>query len=312
MPIKETAVFIFAGFLDSGKTTALQGALQKTAVDGQEKSVLICTEQGEESYSDELLAQLKIPLLFLEDEEELTKAYFEKVEEDYHPDNVYIEFNGMWDLKNFVKADLPEGWYLATVFSLVDATTYDIFLKNMRQTLMNPLMVSDVILFNRCTESFRKGDARRAIAILNSHARLYFTKPDGTIDRRGDAFTLPNGDGVTEITEDLFCPWFVDVIENAENYYGKNVRFTAMVTRGEGLSGNRFYLGRYAAICCPADAQFIGFVAEYDGNIPKDGTFIRVEAQIAKGEIENGHKIILLQIRALEACETPEDIFIYF
>jgi G3E family GTPase len=42
------AVFIFAGFLESGKTTALQGMLlaKKEILDG--KSVIISTEDGED------------------------------------------------------------------------------------------------------------------------------------------------------------------------------------------------------------------------------------------------------------------------
>lgn len=81
----------------------------------------------------------------------------------------------MWDLKTFINKELPDGWYYATIFSLVDATTYEVYLQNMRQTLMNPLSVSDVILFNRFDESFSKGDVRRALKILNNRAEVRFT-----------------------------------------------------------------------------------------------------------------------------------------
>ena len=51
----EVPVFIFAGFLDSGKTTALQGTLLKTRRPGEGKAVIICTEEGEEEFKAEAL-----------------------------------------------------------------------------------------------------------------------------------------------------------------------------------------------------------------------------------------------------------------
>ena len=50
----ETAVHIFAGFLDSGKTTALQGTLLRKE-DVAKRSVVICTEEGEEEYDIDAL-----------------------------------------------------------------------------------------------------------------------------------------------------------------------------------------------------------------------------------------------------------------
>ena len=45
-----TAVFVFSGFLESGKTTAIQNILLNKTSD--EKIVIICTEKGEINYED--------------------------------------------------------------------------------------------------------------------------------------------------------------------------------------------------------------------------------------------------------------------
>ena len=103
----ETAVHIFAGFLDSGKTTALQGTLLRKE-DVAKRSVVICTEEGEEEYDIDALKDRGTSLVTIEEEEELTEDFLEEIKKVHNPEVVYIEFNGMWDLKAFVRKDLPE------------------------------------------------------------------------------------------------------------------------------------------------------------------------------------------------------------
>lgn len=307
------AVFVFAGFLESGKTTALQGMLlsKREILDG--KSVIISTEDGEEQYKKDILKELDIDVIETEDEESFTLEYLEEIDRRYRPDTVYIEFNGMWDLKTFINKELPDGWYYATIFSLVDATTYEIYQQNMRQTLMNPLSVSDVILFNRFDESFSKGDVRRALKILNNRAEVFFTRKDGSIDNGTDELFIPDEAGVLEVDSSLFCPWFVDCVENTDKYYDKKVRFTAMVSSGRGLGAGQIYVGRYAAICCAEDAQFIGFIAQTKGRDDlSDGDWVELEALVTQGEMDRGRKIILLKADEIKKVEAPEEKFLYF
>ncbi len=310
--MSECAVFIFSGFLDSGKTTALRGVLEKDRTDADGDAVLLCTEEGEEVYDEQALKKLHVTLLCIDNEEDFDESYLEDIAADHSPENVYIEFNGMWDLGAFLEIPLPRGWHIANVFALADAQTYAVYQKNMRQTLMNPLRSADVILFNRCDDAFDKGNARRALRILNPAAEVFFTKEDGTIDHGIDDLLLPDTGGVLTIDEDLYCPWFVDCIEHADRYYGKKVRAVGMVTRGSELAGNRFYFGRYVAICCEADAQFVGFISQYDGTLPPNGAWIEIEAEIGRGTTADGQEVLLLGIESLRTVETPDSVFLYF
>lgn len=67
-----------------------------------------------------------------------------------------------------------------------------------------------------------------------------------------------------------------------------------------------------AAICCAEDAQFIGFVTECQGAIPKKGEWLDITATIKKGLIDNNRAIILLDIEEAKKIEQPEDIYLYF
>ena len=58
MVVIEKAVYIFAGFLESGKTSALQGTLFKTRRKGDGKAVVILIEEDEECLSKEHLEEI--------------------------------------------------------------------------------------------------------------------------------------------------------------------------------------------------------------------------------------------------------------
>lgn len=308
----ETEVFIFAGFLGSGKTTALQGSIIKNSNVNSGKTIIICTEEGEEEYRTDELIKLNIDQIFLENESDLTVEFLSGISDKYKPERVFVEFNGMWNLKTFLEMDLPENWYVANVFSFVDAGTYELYLKNMRQTIMEPLKESDVILFNRCGEDFIMGNVRRSLKLLNSRAAIYFSGPDGKIIDGKDELYIDKTANSINITDDLFCSWFVDCMENPDKYYGKKVHVSGVVTKGKELNDNQFYVGRYAAICCAADARFVGFIAEYEGEVPTEGEWIEVDAQIEKGLIDGRYQIILLKITKLKTVKAPEDIFLYY
>ena len=274
--------------------------------------MIICTEEGEEEYDKDSLKRIGVDVVYVDEEEMLNEQFLEELNSNYKPVNVYLEFNGMWDLKAFLEKKMPKGWYMANIFSLVDATTYDVYMKNMRQTLMTPLSVSDVILFNRCREGFQKGEARRAIKLLNGRAELFFAGMDGKVDQGFDELNLIETDGLLEIDDAIFCPWFVDLIEHTDKYYEKEVELTAMVSSGKGLVKDQFYAGRYVAICCAEDAQFVGFVAKYDKTIPKDGSWIKLRAILKQGEIDGKRRVIVLKVTKLEEVEAPEEKLLYF
>ena len=307
-----TSVFVFTGFLDSGKTTALQGSLLRRIDSEIGKAVIICTEEGDEEYKSNELSEQGISIVNVEEPEDFTEEFLADIAEEYEPDRVFVEYNGVWNLKAFLDMTLPAGWYVTNVFGLVDASTYDMYLKNMRQTIMEPLKEADVILFNRCGENFKKGETRRTLKLINNRAQIFFADMDGSVDDGVEELLLEDESVSINVTEDIFCQWFIDCIENTDKYYGKKVRFSAMVNKGSGLKESQFYIGRYAAICCEADAQFIGFIAEYDGEIPKEGAWVLIEAEIQKGEIDGKQLIILLKVQEMQIMEKTENIYLYF
>ena len=114
--------------------------------------MLLQCEEGEEEYSEKYLDENGLFLFNIEEREKLNKTFFENCEKIYHPVQVIIEYNGTWDLQEILDEDFPRNWEIQGVYSTVSGETLDMYLKNMRNMLMNQLTESELIIINRCGE----------------------------------------------------------------------------------------------------------------------------------------------------------------
>ena len=93
-------VYLVAGFLDAGKTNFINGILE----DGfarQDPTLLLCCEEGEEEYEKNALDNVTV--ITIEDEEDLKCSYLKELEKEYHPKQVLIEYNGMWQMERLYR-----------------------------------------------------------------------------------------------------------------------------------------------------------------------------------------------------------------
>ncbi len=75
----------------------------------------------------------------VEDEEQLTPDFLKKLEKQYRPKQVIIEYNGMWSMEKLYREGLPANWILYQIMCLVDAPTFELYLKNMGQLMMEKI-----------------------------------------------------------------------------------------------------------------------------------------------------------------------------
>ena len=95
-PMKEMPVYLFTGFLDSGKTTFIQETLEDPNFNGIEKTLVILCEEGEVELEPAKFANYNVDIVTVDDEEELTYEYLSLLEKEGEYDKVIIEYNGMW------------------------------------------------------------------------------------------------------------------------------------------------------------------------------------------------------------------------
>ena len=142
-------VYLVVGFLDGGKTNFINGCLE----DGfarSDRTLLLSCEEGEEDYEKNALDNVTV--VRIEEQSELTCSFLKECEKKYKPKQVLIEYNGMWMLEPLFRDILPANWVLYQIMCLVQASTFDMYAKNMGQLMMEKITNADMVVFNRCTE----------------------------------------------------------------------------------------------------------------------------------------------------------------
>lgn len=311
----EIPVYLFSGFMDSGKTSLIKETLIEENFGEGAKTLLIACEDGEVEYGEAELAKANTKLVMIEEEEEFTEEKLKELDNQYKPDQVFIEYNGTWEMATLMEMNLPKGWMIVQALATVDATTFDMYLANMRAMIMEQIFQADVVIINRCDDNTPKGKFRRAIKVINRKAQIAYERADGTVDN-GEMEELPydlNQD-IIDITDMDYGIWYMDALDDPRKYEGKKVRFLALVYRPEKLKKGVFVPGRFAMTCCAEDITFVGFKCKYDkaSEIPHK-SWITITAEMhTEFAIEYKGKGPVLYALDVQPAEKPEDELVYF
>ena len=132
--------------------------------------------------------------------------------------------------------ELPKHWMIVQQLATVDATTFDMYLANMRTMIMEQLFSADVVIFNRCDDSTDKGKYRRNVKALNRKAQLVYERADGTLDERPEELPFDITADEIEISDADYAIWYMDAQDNPKKYDGKKIKFLALVYNPEKMS----------------------------------------------------------------------------
>ena len=282
--IEEIPIYMFLGFLESGKTTfAKETLIDRNFTEGEPTLLLVC-EEGIEEYDEEDLKKRNIFVEYINDED-ISTEHFLDLQDKYKPTRVMIEYNGTWKMDKLFSVRVPKGWTIVQVITFVDAQTFDVYIANMKAMMMEQLSTADMIIFNRCDENTKKAEYRRSLRAVNRRAQVIFENKDGLAEVGDDEVFLPYdiNQPVIELEEEDFGLFYIDACDNPDKYVGKKVHFKAMVHRPKEYKDNEFVPGRFAMTCCADDIAFVGFKAYYQGaKSLKDRQWVMVTGEIGK------------------------------
>lgn len=312
--MEEIPVYLFTGFMDSGKTSLIRQTLLEDNFGEGAKTLLIACEDGDEEYGEAEMKRANTRLLMVENEEDFTETLLNNINLQYLPDQVFIEYNGTWGLDTILETALPEGWVIVQSLATVDATTFDLYLNNMRAMIMEQLFKADVVIINRCTLNTPKGKFRRAIKAVNRPAQIVYEREDGTIDESEEELPFDINQDIIEITDADYAIWYMDAQENYKKYDGKKIEFTGLVYNPDKMKKGVMVPGRFAMTCCIEDVTFLGFKCKYpDSKSIPHRSWIHIIAEIrVEFAVEYKGKGPVLYAISIEPAEKPEDELVYF
>lgn len=315
MKKREVPVFLFTGFLESGKTSFIKDSLNDRGFFNGEKTLIILCEEGEIEYDEVACSKRNIFFEKVEEQESLTAEFYRKCDDLHKPERVMVEYNGMWQLDPVLDDNMPDEWEIVQVISTVDATTFPMYWSNMRQLVMEQLSLSDLVILNRCTDQTKRNDFRRSIKLFNKKAQIGYEAAEGYEDAlKEEQLPFDIDAPVIDIEDDDYGIWYMDIMDNPRKYDGKKVRFNALVFRPKNYPDTSFVPGRFAMTCCADDIQYMGIIckgAGLEGINDKDWVTVTacVKREFAK---EYRGKGPVLYASDVEKGIKPEDDLVYF
>ena len=305
-------VYLIDGFLDAGKTNFINGILE----DGfarQDRTLLLCCEEGEEEYNSRALDNVTV--ITIEDEEELKCSYLKELEKKYRPQQVLIEYNGMWQMERLYREVLPANWVLYQIMTMVEASTFDLYAKNMGQLMMEKITNADMLVFNRCTPELRDSLRKRNLRMVNRRADIFLENVDGSSEDylTGDECPFDLSQDVIDIPDDDFGVWYVDVMDHPDRYDGKLVHMKLIMCHSKKYPGIHCP-GRFAMVCCENDIQFLGLIAKGDTlDQYENRDWIEVTARMS-AEKHKAYKGVgpVMNVLSVAPCEKPAQEVVTF
>lgn len=306
----ETPVYLFLGFLESGKTKFIQETLEDERFDTGERTLLLVTEEGEEEYDPSRFAVKNVTVVTLDKKEEFNEENLTRLQESCKAKRVLVEYNGMWLLDEFYKA-MPEGWMINQVMTFIDSKTFLSYNANMRQLMFDKIQNTQMVVFNRLPEEQDKMEFHKLVRAITRRADIVYEHIDGKAeyDDIEDPLPFDVKAPVIDIEDRDYAFFYRDLSENMEDYIGETVKFKGMVATDKRLPPDNIVIGRHIMTCCEADIQYSGLACILPQAMElKTRDWLEITAKIEMQEhtIYRGKGPVLLAKKA-ERCTPPEE-----
>ena len=108
---QEIRVYLFTGFLESGKTKFIRETLEDNRFNDGEPTLLLLCEEGIEEYDVHAPNMECVTVATLEDESEFNEANLMRLAAKAKAKKVIVEYNGMWLLNDFYEK-IPQNWVI--------------------------------------------------------------------------------------------------------------------------------------------------------------------------------------------------------
>ena len=306
----ETPVYLFTGFLESGKTLFIQDTLEDKRFNQGERTLLLVCEEGEEEYHPEKFSGKNVFIRSLDDESELNEENLARLQRETKAERVMVEYNGMWMLQHFYDS-MPEGWLPYQDMLFFDGRTILNYNANMRSLVVDKIKDCDVCVFNRLPEEADTMELHKIVRGISRRTDILYEYASGKLipDEIEDPLPFDINAPLIEIEDRDFALFYRDLTEEKEKYKGKKVKFKALAAVDRKFPDNTCVLGRHIMTCCVEDIQYCGLVSKLSSDMqPVNGMWYTVEAEIdIRFSRLYGKKGPIFNVIRLSSAQPPEE-----
>ena len=302
-------MYVFAGFLEAGKTKAIQETMEDPRFTENERTLILLCEEGIEEYDISRFPGNQVYVEVVDNEADLTADNLKKLYKKHKMDRVIVEYNGMWQLQSLFD-NLPNSWFVYQLIMFADATTFATYNANMRSLVVDKLSNTEMVVFNRSTPATDKDEIHKIVRGISRRCAIAYENPDGTMeyDEKEDPLPFNLSAPTIEIEDRDYALWFRDMAEDMNKYVGKTLKFKAIVAVSKKFPNNVVVCGRHVMTCCVDDIEFKGTVAILpDGVRLNNRDWVVITAKFTKKYHELYKKEgPVLSVLSVEPSEAPE------
>lgn len=309
-PQEDIPVYLFLGFLESGKTKFIQETLEDKRFNNGEKTLLLICEEGEEEYDPSRYPCGEVYPRVIEDIADLNPENLSAMLTECGAARVVVEYNGMWQVQTLFE-QMPMNWAVYQVMCFADAGTFLNYNANMRSLVVDKINISELVVFNRFdTKTMDHMDFHKIVRGVSRRAQIAYETTEGEVGYDDIEDPLPFDVNASEISieDGDYALWYRDIMEEPDKYNGKTVTFRAAVARDPKFPKNVFAAGRHVMTCCVEDIQYCWIVAEWEkAALFENRQWVRITGKISvqRHKLYKG-KGPVLQVQSVILTEAPE------
>ncbi len=255
--MKNIPVYLFLGFLESGKTKFIQDTLCDVRFNNGEKTLLLICEEGIEEYEPSLFSGSNVTLKTIENINDITPSALSAMQKDSACERVIIEYNGMWNTDALLN-NFPKSFTLVQCMTFIDAQTFINYNANMRNQTVDKIKICELVVFNRMTPDIDKMELHKIVRGISRRCDIAYEYTDGHVeyDDIEDPLPFDIDAPLIKIEDTDYALWYRDLIEESEKYNGKSVKFKGIAAYDKRMSENTFVAGRHIMTCCIDDVEY--------------------------------------------------------
>lgn len=264
MKNKEIPVYIFTGFLESGKTKFIQETLEDDRFNSGERTLLIVCEEGEGEYDTSSFIGNNVIIKNIEDKSEMNTSNLSRWVDETNAERVLVEYNGMWLVNDFFEA-MPDGWMVYQIIFIADSSTFLQYNANMRSLVVDKLSNCEMVAFNRFNKADDRMPYHKIVRGISRRCQIIYDFDDGTseFDEIEDPLPFDVNADVIKVEDRDFALLYRDIMENMKQYNGKKVKFKGICAVNPKFPANTFVCGRHIMTCCAEDITYCGMIVNW-------------------------------------------------
>ena len=306
----EIPVYLFTGFLESGKTTFIQSTLEDERFNKGENTLILLLEEGIEEYDISKMPHQNIFIETFDNLEDITQEKLNSIVRKHKIKRVIIELNGMW-LTTDLYPRLPQNWAIYQEMCFLDAGSFLSFNQNMRQLVFDKLQSPEIVVFKNFKDSYDKMEFHKIVRGVSRGCDICYEYSDTRVeyDDIEDPLPFDIEADVIEIADRDFAIWYRDMMEKMHKYQGKTIKFKGLIARDKKIPDDELAIGRHIMTCCIDDIQYGGVVCRLKNATDyktHDWAIITGKINLEKNKLYRSVGPVVT-IETIERCAALED-----